>query len=166
MFINSSAGSVVCLRTRGRTAAAFTLHACCFAGTPVCPHTLGRPIAVFLLYICSSLGPLLHLPPPSHTHTPTSSGGPTALYPFHICTFCRPTAVFPTACPQLPRPAHMTNPPSPTYTIQVGLQPYFHSVYTHSTGPLVCSHSWWARREQDPLELARGVAYQKGNNLC
>ena len=72
-----------------------------------------------------------------------------------------PTAVFPAACLQLPGPTHMTNPPPLTYTIQAGLQPYFHSVYTHSAGSLMCSHSWWARREQDPLELAHRAAYQK-----
>ena len=199
VFINSSAGSVVCLHTRGGTAAAFTPHACCFAGTPVCPHTLGGPIAVFLLYICSSPGPLLHPPPPPQTHlhhlaapqlcahfTYAPSAGPlVCLHPLG-----GPTAVCPTACPQLPGPARMTNPPlqlTPSRRARSQIStPYTHILQAHShvhtlSGPAAAFPQWCAcsstgllarstslpppsqraRGEQDPLELAWGAAYQK-----
>ena len=100
-------------------------------------------------------GPALTSPPPP-TDTPASSGGPAALCPFHICTFRRPTRVsspsrrahccVPHCMPAAPRACSYDQPPPPAYTIQAGPQPDFHSVYTHSAGPLACSHSRWARR--------------------
>ena len=155
------------------------------AGPLLHSHRMHAVLQAHLYVLTLSAGPLLYYcciyaPPQAHSYIcPPHPRPHTHLHHLAALQLCAhftyapstgplvclhplsgPTAVFPAACLQLPRPARMTNPPS-TYTIQVGPQPYFHSVYTHSAGPLMCSHSWRAHGEQDPLELAWGVAYQK-----